>query len=79
MPTFSSFTGMPEKLIKKTSEISKYEKKVLDSTKSIKDDEEVFRVRRMVENIRRIAEYASDITEIVLNMNVEKILKKPKI
>jgi len=32
----------------------------------------------MVENIRRIAEYASDISEIVLNMNVEKILKKPK-
>lgn len=68
-----------EKLIKKTSEITKFEKKVLDSAKSIKDDEEIFRIRRMVENIRRIAEYASDITEIVLNMNVEKILKKPKL
>ena len=68
-----------EKIIKKSSEITKYEKKVLDSTKSIKDDEEIFRIRRMVENIRRIAEYASDITEIVLNMNVEKILKKPKV
>ena len=67
-----------EKLIKKSTEITKFEKKALDSTKSIKDDEEVFRVRRMVENIRRIAEYASDISEIVLNMNVEKILKKPK-
>lgn len=66
-----------EKLIKKSTEISKYEKKVLDSAKSIKDDEEIFRVRRIVENIRRISEYASDITEIVLNMNVEKILKKP--
>ena len=68
-----------EKIIMKSSEISKFEKKVLDSTKSIKDDEEVFRIRRMVENIRRIAEYSSDITEIVLNMNVEKILKKPKV
>jgi phosphate uptake regulator len=68
-----------EKLIKKTSEITKFEKKVLDSAKSIKNDEETFRVRRMIENIRRIAEYASDITEIVLNMNVEKILKKPKL
>jgi len=65
-----------EKIIKKSSEITKFEKKVLDNTKSIKDDEEIFRIRRMVENIRRIAEYASDITEIVLNMNVEKILKK---
>ena len=68
-----------EKLIKKATEITKFEKKVLDSTKSLRDDEEIFRVRRMVENIRRIAEYASDISEIVLNMNVEKILKKPKI
>jgi phosphate uptake regulator len=68
-----------EKIIKKSSEIAKFEKRVLDSAKSIKDDEEIFRIRRMVENIRRIAEYASDITEIVLNMNVEKILKKPKV
>ncbi len=67
-----------EKIIKKSTEIIKYEKKVLDATKSIKDDEEIYRVRRMIENIRRIAEYASDITEIVLNMNIEKILKKPK-
>jgi phosphate uptake regulator len=67
-----------EKIIKKAAEITYYEKRVLDSTKSIKDDEEIYRVRRMIENIRRIAEYASDITEIVLNMNVEKILKKSK-
>lgn len=67
-----------EKIIKKATEITYYEKRVLDSTKSIKDDEEIYRIRRMIENIRRIAEYASDITEIVLNMNVEKILKKSK-
>ncbi len=65
-----------EKTIEKAHEISKYEKKVLDSTKSLKDDEEVFRIRRMVENIRRISEYASDIAEIVLNINIEKALKK---
>ena len=47
-----------------------------DASKSLKDDEEIFRVRRITENIRRIAEYASDIAEIVLNMNVEKTLKK---
>jgi len=57
-------------------EITKYEKKVLDSARSIKDEEEHYRIRRMVENIRRIAEYASDIAEIVLNINVEKALKK---
>ena len=62
--------------IKKANEIVKYEKKVLDATKSLKDDEEIFRIRRMVENIRRISEYASDIAEIVLNINIEKALKK---
>ncbi len=65
-----------EKTIKKSLEIIKFEKNVLQSAKSIKDEEEHYRVRRMVENIRRIAEYASDIAEIVLNVNVEKILKK---
>ncbi len=62
--------------IKKADEIVKYEKKVLDATKFLKDDEEIFRIRRMVENIRRISEYASDIAEIVLNINIEKALKK---
>ena len=65
-----------EKTIKKIEEISKYEKKVRDSSKSLKDDEEIYRVRRLSENIRRISEYASDIAEIVLNMNIEKTLKK---
>jgi phosphate uptake regulator len=65
-----------EKTIEKTNEIVKYEKKVRDASKSLKDDEEIYRIRRMTENIRRIAEYASDIAEIVLNMNIEKSLKK---
>ena len=65
-----------EKTISKTKEITKFEKKVRDASKSLKDDEEIYRVRRMTENIRRISEYASDIAEIVLNMNIEKALKK---
>jgi hypothetical protein len=32
----------------------------------------------MTENIVRIAEYASDIAEIVLNVNIEKMLKRSK-
>ena len=73
---FKEDFSQAEKTIEKTSEISKFEKKVRDASKSIKDDEEIYRVRRMTENIRRISEYASDISEIVLNMNVEKTLKK---
>jgi phosphate uptake regulator len=65
-----------EKIIVKTNEISKYEKKVRDASKSLKNEEEIYRIRRMTENIRRVSEYASDIAEIVLNMNIEKALKK---
>lgn len=65
-----------EETIKRSNEIGKYEKKVFDSMKSTHDEEEIYRVRRMTENIRRIAEYASDIAEIVLNINIEKALKK---
>ena len=73
---FKEDYNQAEKTITKIDEISKYEKKVRDASKSLKDDEEIYRVRRMTENIRRVAEYASDIAEIVLNMNIEKTLKK---
>jgi len=65
-----------ETAIQKSAEITRYEKKVLESIRSLKDDEEIYRVRRMVENIRRISEYASDIAEIVMNMTIEKTLRK---
>ncbi len=73
---FKEDYSQAEKTIKKTDEISKYEKKVRDASKLLKDDEEIWRIRRMTENIRRVSEYASDIAEIVLNMNIEKTLKK---
>lgn len=73
---FKEDYNQAEKTITKIDEITKYEKKVTDASKSLKDDEEIYRVRRMTENIRRVAEYASDIAEIVLNMNIEKTLKK---
>lgn len=65
-----------EKIIEKAAEISKYERKIRDASKTLKDDEEMYRIRRMTESIKRISEYASDIAEIVLNMNIEKALKK---
>jgi len=73
---FKENYNQAEETISKTKEIVKFEKKVRDASKSLKDDEEIYRVRRMTENIRRISEYASDIAEIVLNMNIEKALKK---
>jgi phosphate uptake regulator len=65
-----------EKAITESHNISKYEKKVLDLLKSVKNEKVSFRVRRIVENIRRISEYASDIGEVVLNMNVEKLIQR---
>jgi phosphate uptake regulator len=73
---FKEDFAQAEKAIEKASELSKYEKKIIESVKVIKDEEEAYRIRRMAENIARIAEYASDIAEIVLNMNVEKLLRK---
>ena len=75
---FKGDYGQAEKTIKKSIDITKIEKKILNATKSLRDDEEVYLIRRVVENLKRIAEYASDIAEIVLNMNVEKTLKKSK-
>lgn len=75
---FKEDFNQAEHAIKKASETSRYEKKILESIKSIRDEEESYRIRRMTENIVRIAEYASDIAEIVLNMNIDKMLKKPR-
>jgi len=65
-----------EKSIENANNIQKYEKRILGNLKIRKDEEEIFRIRKIVENVKRVAEYASDIGEIVLNMNIEKILKK---
>ena len=62
--------------IKKAQDITMYEAEVKKASEFLNDSEELYRVRRMAENIRRVAEYASDISEIVLNMNIEKVIKK---
>lgn len=73
---FKEDFNQAELAIKKASDVTKHEKKILESLRSIRDEEEAFRIKRMIGNITRIAEYASDIAEIVLNMNIEKMLKK---
>lgn len=73
---FKEDYSQAEKTIERTDDIAKYERKIRDASKSLKDDEEIYRIRRMTENIKRVSEYASDIAEIVLNMNIEKAIKK---
>ena len=38
--------------------------------------EVVYRIKSISENIRRVCEYATDIAECVLNMTVEKTIRK---
>ena len=73
---FKQDTIEAEETIIRAGKVAKYEKKVLDTMKLSKNQEEVYRVRKIIENLRRIAEYGSDIGEIVLNTNIEKMIKK---
>ena len=61
--------------IAKASLISAYDERLQAITKNIVDNEIVFRIRRIADNIRRISEYSTDTAEIVLNLNIEKTLK----
>ncbi len=65
-----------EEAIVRAAEISEYDDRLQKITANIWDNEIVFRVRRMADNIRRICEYSVDTAEIVLNMNIEKTLKE---
>ena len=62
-----------EKIVTKAANISTYEDALLKAFDSA--DQDAYQARRIASNLRRIAEYASDIAEIVLNMTVEKTLK----
>ena len=73
---FKQDTGEAEQTISNVSKITRLEKKVFDTIKPSHKEEEIYRIRKIVENLRRISEYASDIGEIVLNTNIEKMIKK---
>lgn len=61
--------------IAKALQISAYDSQLQAITKNIVDNEIVFRIRRIADNIRRISEYSMDTAEVVLNLNIEKTLK----
>lgn len=67
------FTGnyaMAERTVNDTG-IKSLEGGVLEATRRGRS-EEGYRARRIAEDIRRISEYATDIAETVLNMNIDK-------
>jgi DNA polymerase III delta subunit len=63
-----------DRAIEKARKIDEMEKAIL-RTKP-RDVNELYRIKLITENIRRVAEYASDIAEIVLNMTVQQTLRK---
>ena len=73
---FKEDYAQAEATITKSAQMTLYEERLQGITRGIDDYEIVFRIRRIADNIRRISEYAVDIAEIVLNLNIEKTLKK---
>ena len=65
--------NLAESVIEKISQVHKLEKEtVLNLQKA--NIEEIVNLRLVIESVRRTAEYASDISEVVLNLNVESVL-----
>jgi len=64
-----------EHAIEKAKRIDALENAVFKNLHGPRKASELYRIKFITENLRRIAEYASDIAEIVLNMTVEQTLK----
>jgi len=62
-----------ESVVEKISQIHKLEKDAVISSHAV-NVKEISYVRLLIESIRRTAEYASDVSEVVLNLNVESVL-----
>jgi phosphate uptake regulator len=65
--------NLAESIIEKISQVHKLEKEAVFASKNI-GIEEIANLRLLIESVRRTAEYASDISEVVLNLNVESVL-----
>jgi phosphate uptake regulator len=62
-----------ENVIEKLSQVHKVEKETVLYSHNAKI-EEIVNLRLLIESVRRTAEYATDISEVVLNLNVESVL-----
>jgi phosphate uptake regulator len=65
--------NLAESIVEKTKEVISIEKEAVASSQKM-DVEDAPYLRLIIESIRRTAEYASDIAEVVLNLTVESIL-----
>jgi len=65
--------NLAESVIEKLSHIHKLEKETVLKLPATNVEESI-NLRLIIESVRRTAEYASDISEVVLNLNVESVL-----
>jgi phosphate uptake regulator len=65
--------NLAESVIEKIAQVHKLEKETVICSQAAKP-EEMVNLRLIIESVRRTAEYASDISEVVLNLNVESVL-----
>jgi phosphate uptake regulator len=65
--------NLAETVIERISQVHKLEKETVLFMQNIKTEDAV-NLRLAIESVRRTAEYASDISEVVLNLNVESVL-----
>jgi phosphate uptake regulator len=65
--------ALAESIVEKTKDVVSMEKEAVVSSQKIEVEDAPY-LRLIIESIRRTAEYASDIAEVVLNLTVESIL-----
>jgi len=61
---------LADNVVERAKKITSLEKRVIASISKETQAEEVSSLRLIIESVRRIAEYASDIAEIVLNLTI---------
>jgi phosphate uptake regulator len=67
--------NLAESIIEKAKTVSSMEKEAVNSSQTI-DIDEAANLRLIIESVKRTAEYATDIAEIVLNLTVESIISE---
>jgi phosphate uptake regulator len=65
-----------DKTIEKAKEIVDMEKDIIQYASNNSNIDGIYRIKLIAENIRRVSEYATDIAEGVLNITVEKTMRK---
>jgi phosphate uptake regulator len=66
---------LADNVVQKAKQVALLEKELVKSISKKAEVEEVSSLRLIIESIRRTAEYASDIAEIVLNMTIDHVIK----